>query len=182
MNTMASTTAIAVSARAMSLTLNAPSVGGELAVARGAAAVAAGRAEAVLVGGVDERDPEVMATLAEMGAWSDARGEGATFLVLESARSASRRGAPVLGEIRGAAWRALPARPHGVGRTSSPGALTAALAAADVTASSLGWVYASASGDPARDAWEEALLAQWLEPACPSGRPRPGTPPPMGIA
>src|SRR5262249_18355755 len=46
MNTMAAATAIAVQARAAALTLNAPVVAGELAVARAAAGIAAGRFEA----------------------------------------------------------------------------------------------------------------------------------------
>src|SRR5207302_1060030 len=46
MNTMAATTAIAVSAKDLSLTLNVPTVAGELAIARAAAAVRAGRIEA----------------------------------------------------------------------------------------------------------------------------------------
>ncbi|HET7342449.1 MAG TPA: beta-ketoacyl synthase N-terminal-like domain-containing protein, partial [Methylomirabilota bacterium] len=81
MNTMAATTAIAVAARELALTLNVPTVAGELAVARAAAAVAAGRVDAVLAGGVDDVDPLVTELQGALGE-RDVRGEGAAFLVL----------------------------------------------------------------------------------------------------
>src|SRR5206468_12648094 len=80
MNTMAAATAIAVTARELSLTLNAPTVAGELAIARAAAAVRSGRVAAVLAGGVDEIDPVLADLLAEAGAVREARGEGAGFV------------------------------------------------------------------------------------------------------
>jgi 3-oxoacyl-[acyl-carrier-protein] synthase II len=168
MNTMAATTAIALSTRELSLTLNAPGVAGELAVARATAAVAAGRAAAVLAGGVDELALPVARALAEL-AGHDLRGEGATFLVLESLMSARHRGAAVLGEVHGAAWRALRAQPHGIGRGLASRAVPAALAAAGMSADAVGWVYDSASGDTARDSWEQAVVARAL------GRRVPGT-------
>src|SRR6185503_2286933 len=67
MNTMAATTAIAVASRELSLTINVPTVAGELAVARAAAAVAGGRVDAVLAGGVDEVDPLVAEMLDALG-------------------------------------------------------------------------------------------------------------------
>src|SRR5437899_8763246 len=96
MNTMAATTAIAVAARGLSLTLNAPTVAGELAVARAVAAVRSGRVEAVLAGGVDEIDPFLAELLVEAGGTSETRGEGAGFVVLESLDGAHARGARVL--------------------------------------------------------------------------------------
>jgi len=128
MNTMAAATAIAVSAKDLSLTLNAPTVAGELAIARAFAAVRAGRIRACLAGGADEPPPFVVNTLREAGAGADVRGEGAGFVVLESLDSARARGAGVLGEIVGAAWRALPVRPHGIGRSAASRAIAAALA------------------------------------------------------
>jgi 3-oxoacyl-[acyl-carrier-protein] synthase II len=159
MNTMAATTTIAVSARALSLTLNAPTIAGELAVAQAASAVAAGRAEAMLAGGVDEVGPWLRPTPGAVSvpeAWS----EGATYLVLESLEAARARGARLLGEIQAAAWGTLPARPHGVGRSSASTVVAAALREARVA--SPGWVYASLSGDEPRAAWEQAVLAQAL--------------------
>ncbi len=164
MNTMAATMAIAVAAKELALTLNVPSVAGELAVARATAVVAAGRVEAVLAGGVDELDDRVMASLADVAVRQGPRGEGATVLVLESYRAALGRGATILGEIRAAAWRALPTRPHGVGRRTSSRAIAAALEQAELAPADVGWVYASANGDAARDAWERALLDIALAP------------------
>ena len=159
MNTMAATTAIAVASRELSLTLNVPAVAGELAVARGAAAVASGRVNAVLAGGVDELDPLVAEMLGVLGD-AAVRGEGATFLVLEAEPSARERGAAVLGRIDGAAWRSLPARPWGVGRRDASRAIDAARARAGGRAP--GWIYRSAAGDGERDAWESRVLAAAL--------------------
>jgi 3-oxoacyl-[acyl-carrier-protein] synthase II len=159
---MAATTAIAVGARELALTLNVPTVAGELAVARAAAAVAAGRVDAVLAGGVDELDPLVGRTMAELGA-RGLRGEGATFLVLEAADRARARGAAVMGRVAGAAWRALPASPWGAGRGSRSRVIADAVARAG--GASPGWLYVSASGDAGRDAWEARVLAAALPSA-----------------
>lgn len=167
MNTMAATTAIAVGARELALTLNAATVAGELAVARAAAAVASGQAPAVLAGGVDEIDPVVERELPALGFACDRLGEGATFVVLESRDSAEARGATILGEIAATAWRALPARPWGVGRRKRSRAIHAALERAGVKATDLGAVYSSASGDRARDAWEAGVLSAALGPEVP---------------
>jgi 3-oxoacyl-(acyl-carrier-protein) synthase len=153
-----------VRARELSLTLNAPTVAGDLAIVRAAAAIRSGRAAAVLAGGVDEIDPLLGRVLGEMGAGGVGRGEGAGFVVLESATAARERGARPLGEILGAAWRALPARPYCVGRRAASRAIAAALEDAGVRAEAIGRVYTSASGDLARDRWEAALLDAALAP------------------
>jgi 3-oxoacyl-[acyl-carrier-protein] synthase II len=170
MNTMAATTAIAVSARDVSLTLNVPTVAGELAIARGAAAVRAGRIQACLAGGADEPPRLVLDTFREAGAGADVRGEGAGFVVLESLDGACARGARILGEIVGEAWRALAVRPHGVGRASRSRAIAAALKDAGAAPGEIGLVYTSASGDAPREAWEQALLDRALGPHRPPRR------------
>ncbi|HEU4369266.1 MAG TPA: beta-ketoacyl synthase N-terminal-like domain-containing protein [Methylomirabilota bacterium] len=161
MNTMAAATAIAVAARELALTINVPTVAGELAVARGAAAVASGRTEAVVAGGVDELDPLVAEMLGALGD-GGLRGEGATFLVLETEAGARTRGAPVLGRIAGVAWRALPAGPWGVGRHNTSRAIGDAVRRAGGAAPE--WLYVSASGDASRDAWESRVLTEALGP------------------
>jgi 3-oxoacyl-[acyl-carrier-protein] synthase II len=170
MNTMAATTAIAVSAKDLSLTLNAPTVAGELAIARAAAAVRAGRIEACLAGGADEPPRMVVETFREAGAGADVRGDGAGFVVLESLDAARARGARILGEIVGEAWRALAVRPYGVGRSTRSRAIAAALAGAGASAEQIGLVYTSANGDGPREEWERALLDRALAPHRPLQR------------
>jgi 3-oxoacyl-[acyl-carrier-protein] synthase II len=170
MNTMAATTAIAVSAKDLSLTLNAPTVAGELAIARAAAAVRAGRIEACLAGGADEPPRMVVETFREAGAGADVRGDGAGFVVLESLDAARARGARILGEIVGEAWRALAVRPYGVGRSTRSRAIAAALAGAGAEAEQIGLVYTSANGDGPREEWERALLDRALAPHRPPQR------------
>src|SRR5262249_16904484 len=89
---------------------------------------------------------------------AERRGEGAAFVVLEPPAAARGRGAGVLGEISAAAWRALPARPWGVGRTRRSRAIHAALSSAGARPSDVGWVYASGSPDGARERWEAEVL------------------------
>ncbi|PYM91598.1 MAG: hypothetical protein DME04_18505 [Candidatus Rokuibacteriota bacterium] len=164
MNTMAATTAIAVSAKDLSLTLSALTVAGELAIARGAAAIRAGRVGACLAGGADEPAPLVMSALGEAGAAPELRAAGAGFVVLEALDGARARGARVLGEIVGAAWRAVPARPHRIGSTASSRAIAAALEEAGGHAAEVGRVYTSANGDGPREEWERALVDAALAP------------------
>jgi 3-oxoacyl-(acyl-carrier-protein) synthase len=164
MNTMAAATAIALGARALSLTINAPTLAGELAIVRATACIAAGRAQRLLAGGVDEIDPFVGEVLRRLGADLGVRGEGAGFLVLESWEAARARSARVLGEIRAAVSGAIPARPHGVGRVRRSPAVAQALAQAGLDAGDIACVYASANGDRLRDNWESALLAESLAP------------------
>ena len=162
MNAMASATTIACAARGPAVTLNVRTVGGELAVARAARSVASGRLDVALAGGVDVRNETVEAALAELGAGAEVRGEGATIVVLESLDHALARGAALVGEILGAAWRGLAARPNGVGRRVESRAIAGALAEADLEAGAITWVYGSSSGDGPRDAWERALLSRAL--------------------
>ncbi len=195
MNTMASIAAIAIGAKAPSITVNQATLAGDLAVARGARLVADGRAEAVVAGGVDELFEDVYRRLSQMGALSPMAsaapegcrpvapdhngpvlGEGATVLVLEEREAARARGAKVLAEITAAAWGNVPTAPHTGGprrhdRASPVARLLRARGGAAVAR-----CYGSANGDPAVDDWERALLARDLPGA------RAGLLPPTALA
>jgi 3-oxoacyl-[acyl-carrier-protein] synthase II len=185
MNAMGAAVAITIGVKGPTVTVNQASVAGDLAVARGAALVARGQAEAVLAGGVDELCGPVYRRLAdELGMLSPMRGrdgrragtegsrpyaaehngpvlgEGATFLVLEDHEVARARGATVLAELVGARWGNVPVAPHTapVSRADSRSALRASLAAAGVLAAALTACWGAGSGDPALDDWELALL------------------------
>jgi 3-oxoacyl-(acyl-carrier-protein) synthase len=185
MNTMASIAAISIGAKGPSITLNQPTVAGDLAIARASALVMAGRADAVLAGGVDEICEAVYLQLAEMGALSPMRGreaegcrpyepthngpvlgEGATFLVVEDLAAARRRGATVLAEVVEAAWGNVPASPHAAHPAlpdrDSPVCLL--LRRSAETQMAFTRSYGSGNGDPAIDDWERALLGHDLGP------------------
>src|SRR6266850_8346665 len=183
MNTMASIAAIAIGAKAPSVTVNQATLAGDLAVARGARLIADGRAVAVVAGGVDELFEDVYRRLSQMGALSPMRsrapegcrpfapdhngpvlGEGATFLVLEEREAARARGARSVAEITEAAWGNVPAsahaaRPARADRGSPVGRLLAAHAVRGFRR-----VYGAGNGDAGVDDWERGLLARDLGP------------------
>ena len=198
MNTMASVAAIAIGARAPSVTLNQPTVAGDLAIARAAVLIGTGRAEAVVAGGVDEICEIVYRRLAGMGVLSPMRGEGdegcrpyepahngpilgegATFLVLEDLASARRRGATILAEVVDAAWGNVPAAPHGArpARADRGSPVRRLLRPHGETRPHFRRCYGSGNGDPGIDDWEGALLARDLD-----GRVEPGLIPPVSLA
>jgi 3-oxoacyl-[acyl-carrier-protein] synthase II len=179
MNSMAAVAGIAIEAKASSVTLNQATVAGDLAVARAAALIAAGRADAVIAGGVDELFGHVYRNLARLGALSPmgggapegcrpyaadhngpVLGEGATFVVLEEREGARARGAAILAEVLGAAWGAIPVAPHTAPahRRDRRALARRALDQAGVGAESLARCYGSGNGDPALDDWEIRLL------------------------
>jgi 3-oxoacyl-[acyl-carrier-protein] synthase II len=182
MNAMGAQVAIAVGVRGPLLTLNEVDVAGDLAVARGAALIAAGRASVVLAGGTDELSPVLYRELSRLGTVSrtapgpegcwpfDRRargtvlGEGATFLVLERADTAVARGTRVIAELSGAAWGNLPAPAHGFPRPGrrEPRAIRRALETAGVAADGVEAAYLTGSGHPAHDACELDLVARAL--------------------
>jgi len=133
-NAAAAQIAIACGARGANVTLCQREAGALLAVAAGAAEVAAGRAEQALVGAVDEISPLLHAVLDRFGALArprrgrpDGSGEvarpldrrragmvaadGATVLLLESAAAAERRGKAPLARVRGAGSAFDPSAP-----------------------------------------------------------------------
>jgi 3-oxoacyl-[acyl-carrier-protein] synthase II len=182
MNAMAAQVAIAVGVRGPMLTLNEVDVAGELAVARGAALIGTGRASAVLAGGCDELSAILYRELGRLGTTSRAEpgpegclpfdrrasgtvlGEGATFLLLESAEAALARSARVYAELAGVAWGNLPSPAHGfpVPRRRDPRAVRHALAAAGVAPEAVEAAYLTGSGHPAHDACELDLVARAL--------------------
>ena len=191
MNTMASIAAIAIGAKAPSVTVNQATLAGDLAVARGARLIADGRAEAVVAGGVDELFEDVYRRLSQMGALSPMRSAGARGLPSVRARSqrpGAGRGRDVPG-ARGAGGRAGPGRAHrgrdrgdGLGQRADRAAHRHAPAAPTRTrrwrgcsgaAAPTGFerCYGSGNGDPAVDDWERALLTRDFAAT------RPGVPP-----
>ena len=183
MNAMAAQVAIAVGVRGPMLTLNEVDVAGELAVARGAALIVAGRASTVLAGGSDELSPTLYRELSRLGIMSPSEpgpegcrpfdrrasgtvlGEGGTFLVLEAAETALARGARVYGELAGAGLGEPPgagpripdspaARPAGRSTVPSPRRVSRAEA--------MEIAYLTGSGHPAHDACELDLVARAL--------------------
>jgi 3-oxoacyl-[acyl-carrier-protein] synthase II len=180
MNTMASIAAIAIGAKAPSVTVNQSTLAGDLAVARGARLIADGRATAVVAGGVDELFQEVYQRLAEMGALSPMQGrapegcrpyaadhngpvlgEGATFVVLEDLETARARGARIMAEIVEAAWGNVPTAPH----TGRPTRIDDRSPAGRLIRShpvGVARCYGAGNGDPAVDDWERALLGHDL--------------------
>jgi 3-oxoacyl-[acyl-carrier-protein] synthase II len=188
MNAMAAQVAIAVGVRGPTLTLNEVNVAGELAVARGAALIGAGRASAVLAGGSDEMSAVLCRELGRLGLTSPSEpgpeacrpfdrrangtilGEGATFVLLESAAAASARGARAYAELAGATWGNLPAPVHRLPATgrSQPRSVHGARVAAGVTEEAVEVAYLTGVGHPAHDACELDLVAR----ALPSRRAR----------
>ena len=181
MNTMGAAAAIAVGAKGPSVTMNQATLAGDLAVARAAAMVLTGRAEAMVAGGVDELCGIVYRQLAQMRALSPmgsggregcrpyaadhngpVLGEGATFLVLEDLAAARARGATIHGEVLGAAWSNVPVAPHTAPRARPDGnsPVRRLLGGLGLAPGSLRLRYGSGNGDPDVDDWEIALLAR----------------------
>lgn len=179
MNSMASTAAIAVGAKAPSITLNQATVAGDLAVARAVMLIQSGRADAALAGGVDEICEVVYLRLSEMGVLSPMRrseaegcrpyhathngpilGEGATFLVLEERTIARARNATILAELTAATWGNVPVARHRASpaRVDRGSPVSRLLQSGRRRGEEFSRCYGSGNGDPALDDWECALL------------------------
>ncbi|GAA3785105.1 hypothetical protein GCM10022403_019870 [Streptomyces coacervatus] len=152
------------------------SVGGD-AVARGAAAIAAGEVDVAVCGGAEELSQEVFAMFTALRALApdvarpfdaDRRGmlpsEGAGVVVLESAEHCAARGgrarAVLLGHASAAdAFHLTQPRPTGDALIE---ALTTCLKDAGRTADQVDWVCAHGTGTPASDGVEARAIATAL--------------------
>jgi 3-oxoacyl-(acyl-carrier-protein) synthase len=139
--------------------------------------VANERMAAVLVGGVEEICPVLYRMLSALGGLSPmaggpegcwpfdrrhngpVRGEGATFVLLETLEGALQRGATIRAELRGAAWGNSPVGRDRVSRSGGNGSVIArVLTQAGLTPDSVGWAYLSGTGDPLLDDWQLELI------------------------
>jgi len=153
-------------------------VAASTAVADAAATVASGRADRVVVAGGYLVEPDqfalfdagrALATDGEVRPFSANRtglllGDGVAAVVVEPARAARDRGAPVLARLAGwgrsgDAYHVCQPRPDGAGLAR---AVTAALDRAGVPASEVGYVNAHGSGTRQSDAAEAAALHRAL--------------------
>ena len=186
-NAPAAQIAIACGARGANVTLCQREAGPLLAVGRGAAEVAAGRAERALVGAVDEMSPLLHAMLDRFGALARPReiarpfdrrragvvaADGATVLLLETAAAAARDGRQPLARVRG--WGSAfdpSAPPTGWGRGSEAlgRALRRLLARCGVQdIQEIDRIASGASGSRAGDRLEaQVLRAAWGAAALP---------------
>jgi 3-oxoacyl-[acyl-carrier-protein] synthase II len=194
-NAPAAQVAIALGARGANLTLCQREAGALLAVARGAAEVAAGRAERALVGAVDEISPLLHALLDRFGALArpeqaaaaevarpfDRRrngvlaADGATVLLLEREEAAERGGRQPLARVRGWGSAFDPAAPPTGWSSGGGGLLGRALrrmlvraGAAPGSAGVVDRVVSGAAGSRAGDRLEALVLrAAWGEAQLP---------------
>ncbi len=189
-NAAAAQVGIACRARGANVTITQREAGPLLALGRGAAEVASGRARRVLAGAVEEVTPLLHAVLDRFGALARAEGgrperarpfdrrrngyvaaEGATVVVLERAGEAARRGALPLARVLG--WGggfdpSAPAHGWGAGEAALAGSLGRCLARAGVAAEAIDRVVSGASGTRGGDRLEaRTLRSLWGETPLP---------------
>jgi len=177
--------AIAAGAHGANYTISQREAGPLMTMIQGTREVQSGRANAALVGSVDEVDSRQFAILARMRALAlegePARpfdhhrsgilfGEGAGVLLLESAANAERRGAAALARVacmvRAFDPTATPAG-WGSGHTNLGRALRRGLDEADIDPRSIDVVISGASGARAGDRLEALTLREAFDDALP---------------
>jgi len=178
-NAAAGQTAIWHHLRGPNSTVSAGTASGVQAIGLAADMVAEGRAEVALAGGAEELCFESLLSFARAGFLAsgeggarpfDAKrggfllGEGAAFLVLESAESAAARGARVLATVlgHGAAFDPSQGRDGASGGRAVARAVTLALADAALVPRAVSAVSASANGHRHADRREACGLAMAL--------------------
>jgi len=175
--TAADAVSIAFGARGPKVVISNACAAGANSVGYAVDTIRAGRAQAMLAGGVDVLDILSLAGFDSLKALDQEPcapysrsgglniGEGAAMLVLESVSSARRRGAPILGYVRGYALtsdahHATAPDPAGSGARR---AMSRALAQAGLTPSDVDYVNGHGTGTPANDSAEmkafDALFA-----------------------
>ena len=178
-NAAAGQTAIWHHLRGPNSTVSAGTASGVQAIALGADMVAEGRCAVALAGGAEELCFESFLSFCRAGALTsggegarpfDARrrgfvlGEGAAFLVLESAEGAAARGARTLGTVlgHGAAFDPSQGDDGASGARALSRAVRLALASAGLDPSAVAAVSTAASGHPHADRKEACGLAMAL--------------------
>jgi 3-oxoacyl-[acyl-carrier-protein] synthase II len=152
---------------------------GNYAIGAAHRAVASGRVDAVLAGGVEPFSRIALVGFARMRAmapdgcrpFAPARrgmtlGEGAAFVLVESREHAASRGATALARIGGlglAADAHHPTAPREDG-SGMAAAMRAGLKAADLSSGDIGWISAHGTGTPRSDAAEALALREVFGP------------------
>lgn len=156
-------------------TLTMACAAGNAAIGLGARLIASGEADIVFAGGADELSPAFLAMFMQHGALSPdyirpfsigRRGvllsEGAALVVLESERSAARRGRSPLARVAGYhscadAYDVMAPHPEGRGAVVS---MTRALTRAGLGPQAVDLISAHGTGTPANDKSEAAAIQQ----------------------
>jgi 3-oxoacyl-[acyl-carrier-protein] synthase II len=190
-NAPAAQVALALGARGANITITQRQAGPLLALGRGAAEVAAGRAAMALVGAVDEVNPLLHGLLDRFGALArptsgreerarpfDHRrdgfvvGEGCTMLVLESEQAALARGARILARVIGVGCAFDPTAPP-TGWSRDPEVIVQALSRdldrKGIAPRAVGRIVSGGSGSVSGDRFEGLALRRiWGEEPLPA--------------
>ncbi len=183
LNAPAGQAAIWHNLRGPNATVSAGAASGLQAIAYAADLIASGAAETVLAGGADERAPEIVDALGRAGLLAPdgapampfaaepagvTLGEGAAFVLLESADAARARGAAVRAEILGLASGHAMGRDGVIDDCLLHAVFLAALNEARTAPDDVDVVSAAANGHPGVDAAEARALGALF-----AGRERP---------